>query len=111
MYVKTSITLTDRDGREDDYEVGATVTYESGGNGWAPSHEVGEPQFSAPGLTLKDAWLAADPSEAFPSGWSASVEEKLIETHEGIVSDLYDDRDPPSRDYPDDSNERWDADE
>lgn len=92
MYVKTYITLEDLNGKEDDYEVGACVDYEPGGNGWAPCHTVGEPDFSAPGGELSTSRLASDPQsgDTFPKGWSDRVEEALIEAHEGRISDLYD---------------------
>jgi hypothetical protein len=101
VYVKTYIILQDLEGREDEYEVGADVEYEPGGNGWSPSHEVGEPEFSAPGSTLKESRLALDPQagEVFPRGWSDAVEEALIEAHESRIADLYDDEVNGRADY------------
>ena len=92
MYVKTIVMLTDLQGNEDDYEVGACVDYEPGGNGWAPHHEVGEPEFSAPNGDLKTSRLAGDPQggEVFPAGWTERVEEALVEAHEARIADLYD---------------------
>lgn len=89
MYVKTIVTLTDLNGSEDDYEVGACVDYEPGGNGWSPTYSVSEPEFSAPGSTLKESRLATDPQagEVFPEGWSISVEEHLVDAYEGFRQD------------------------
>ena len=103
MYVRTTVTLTDLQGNEDDYEIGACVDYEPGGNGWAPCHSVSDPDFSAPNGELATSRLAGDPQagDVFPAGWSDRVEERLIEEHEGRIGDREDDRDPEElrRDY------------
>jgi hypothetical protein len=83
VYVIAYIAFTNLQGETNDYEVGAEVEYVQGGNGWAPSYEVGEPEFSAPDCELKYSRLAQDPQggDVFPTGWSDAVEERLVEAY------------------------------
>lgn len=83
MYVIAYITL---DG--DEYEVGADVSYDCGGDYGGPSFEVGEPDISAPYCRLKLSRLI-DP-DTLPAGWSELASEALIEAHEGKVGDMLD---------------------
>ena len=97
MYVKTTVTLEDLQGNEDDYEVGADVdvSYDNYGGKERPcGYDVGEPDISAPGCKLKDSRVANP--EVFVSGWSTRVEEALVEAYEGWLEAKYEE----SWDYP-----------
>ncbi len=98
MYVKTTVTLEDCDGNEDEYEVGAEVddAYDNyGGREVLDGCDVGEPDISAAGLTLDQAWLWPHPQEPgiLADGWSAKVEDALAEAYYDLDRDLKADRD------------------
>ena len=76
MYVHTYVTLTDILGNENDYQVGAEVDHDPGGNGWAPEYSVGEPDISAADGKLATSRILSD--ELLQQGWSDTVEEALI---------------------------------
>lgn len=103
MYVKTYITLQDVDGNEDDYEVGADVSFDPGGNGWASSYEVGEPDISAPDGKLATSRLAKDPQAGgvFVGGWADALTEALVEAFQDKVEDMYEDSRPDPDEYED----------
>lgn len=103
MYVKTYITLTDAHGDEEDYEVGADVSYIPGDHAtraWARWYEVGEPDISAPGCTLDDSRIAHDPQggEVLEDGWSDRVEEALTDAY---IAGLGEDDGPDPDEYDD----------
>ncbi len=83
VYVITSVVLGD-----DEYEVGADVDYDQGDRYQGPSHQVGEPDISAPNCRLK--WSRLIDPETLPKGWSEVVEEALVAEHEGKVGDMLD---------------------
>lgn len=87
MYVTAYISFP---GDDAEYEVGADVTYDRGGDYGGPSHEVGEPDISAPDCELRYSRLV-DPT-TLPDGWSEVVEEALVAAHEGAVGDMLDSR-------------------
>ena len=84
MYVTAYITIADVD-----YEVGAEVEYTNAGGG-SGEHEVGEPDVSAPGCRLKEAWLVDQDGE-LPSGWSDEAKDALVDVYEGRMADAADD--------------------
>ncbi len=85
VYVITQVMF---DGDDAEYEVGAEVDYDPGDRCQSPSHEVGEPDISAPDCRLKWSRLI-DPS-TLPDGWSDVVEEALVAAHEGAIGDMLD---------------------
>lgn len=104
MYVKTTVTLQDATGNEDEYEVGADVEPEYdnyGGKERQCGYVVSEPDVSAPGCNLRDSRIAQDPQDGgLCDGWSERVEEALIDVycahHE---ADSYDEREAVRADY------------
>jgi hypothetical protein len=97
MYLTTTVTLQDVNGNEDDYHVGAEVDYQSPGNGWHGQYYIGEPDISAPGGWLKSSRLAPYPYNGgvLADGWSAAVEEALVECYLAVCND---DTDPDEYD-------------
>ncbi len=85
MYVITSVMFN---GDDSEYEVGADVDYDPGDRYQGPSHEVGEPDISAPDCRLKNSRLIDD--RTLPTGWSDVVEEALVAAHEGTIGDMLD---------------------
>ena len=85
MYVKAYVSF---EGDDATYQVGADVTYDGGDRYQGPSHEVGEPDISAPDCELK--WSTLIDQSTLPDGWSEVVEQALVEAHEGAIGDMYD---------------------
>jgi hypothetical protein len=94
MYVKAFVVLENDAGVEETYEVGADVECQPGNACFADSYDVGEPDISAPDCTLRTSRLAGDPQgadklEGFGTGWSALVEDALIEAYQAKCEDPY----------------------
>lgn len=89
MYIITDVSFASC-GADDDalYEVGAEVTYDPCDRYQGPTHEVGEPDISAPNCSLKLSRLVD--TSTLPDGWSEVVELALIEAHEGAIGDMLD---------------------
>lgn len=87
MYVIADVELTDLEGNEESYQVGADVEVHHLGTEYG--YEVCEPDVSAAGSSLRLSRIVN--VETLAPGWSDVVQEALIEAYLGKLESLYED--------------------